>query len=149
MLKNVLNLTFFRDSFGFSSLILLFACSSAWSVRAETVVEDDYVYIGVEAEDFISKDDRWVLTDASTGEQEDDPDGNHSDGASGGVYFELLPDIRVTHDDVFGPPTAYWGQAGHRTGDGMGYQYSGTRALPRAHPSLLNRNRGQRHTRRY
>ncbi|MGI9295940.1 MAG: hypothetical protein ACR2PS_18305, partial [Pseudomonadales bacterium] len=88
------------------------AIAATPSIRAETIFDDDYVYIGVEAEEFTSKDDRWVLTDSTTGEQPDDPDGNHSDGSSGGVYFELLPDIRVTHDDEFGPPTAYWGAPG-------------------------------------
>ncbi|MBX2837090.1 MAG: hypothetical protein KTR35_09570 [Gammaproteobacteria bacterium] len=84
----------------------------AGPAAGETVITDDYVYIGVEAEDYTVKDDRWVYTDSSTGENPDDPDGNHSDGASGGVYFELLPDIRVTHSDPMGPPTAYWGAPG-------------------------------------
>jgi hypothetical protein len=80
--------------------------------HAQTVIESDYIYIGVEAEDAEYKNERWVLTEPGTPTLENDPDGNHSDQASGSKYLELLPDIRVTHDDPMGPPTAYWGQAG-------------------------------------
>jgi len=80
--------------------------------QAQTLQTSDYIYIGIEAEDHIGKDDRWVLTDPTTPATEPDPDGNHSDGASGSQYLELLPDIRVTHDDPMSPPTAYWGQGG-------------------------------------
>jgi len=80
--------------------------------HAQTVIESEYIYIGVEAEDAEYKNERWVLTEPGTPTLENDPDGNHSDQASGSQYLELLPDIRVTHDDPMGPPTAYWGQAG-------------------------------------
>lgn len=91
---------------------LALACSSAIAVDYNTTA--DYLSISIEAEEYISKDDRWVMTDASTSQLpiEEDPDGNHSASASGGVYFELLPDVRVTHADPMGPPAAYWGQAG-------------------------------------
>ncbi len=91
---------------------LALACSSALAVDYNTTA--DYLSISIEAEEYISKDDRWVMTDASTPQlpAAEDPDGNHSASASGGVYFELLPDVRVTHADPMGPPTAYWGQAG-------------------------------------
>ncbi len=94
----------------------LLACSALLllplSVEAELIQTDDYIYIGIEAEDHDAKDDRWVLTEPGTATQADDPDGNHSDQASGQQYLELLPDVRVTHADTFGPPTAYWGQPG-------------------------------------
>lgn len=88
------------------------ACSPAYAVDYNTTA--DYISISFEAEEYISKDDRWVMTDASTGQlpEDEDPDPNHSDTASGGVYFEVLPDVRVTHADTFGPPTPYWGAAG-------------------------------------
>lgn len=98
--------------FGASLALTGWALCSANLAVAQTVTTSDYIYIGIEAEDYTSKDERWVRTDSNTGANADDPDGNHSDGASGGVYFEVLPDVRVTHDDPMGPPTAYWGAAG-------------------------------------
>jgi len=91
---------------------LALAGTSAYAVDYNTTA--DYVSISFEAEEYVTKDERWVLTDASTGQLpiEEDPDGNHSDTASGGVYFEILPDIRVTHEDPMSPPVAYWGQSG-------------------------------------
>lgn len=74
----------------------------------DTRTDTDYIAIVVEAEDHVSKDDRWVLTEPDTPAQEDDPDPNHSDLAVGQAYLELLPDVRVTHEDSFGPPTAAW-----------------------------------------
>lgn len=85
-------------------------CSSAFAVEYETTA--DYIAISFEAEEFTSKDERWVLTNAGTNQlsADEDPDPNHSDTASGGVYFELLPDIRVTHEDpIIG---AFWGPPG-------------------------------------
>lgn len=84
----------------------------AQATHAQTVIEPEYIYIGVEAEDALYKNERWVLTEPGTPTLENDPDGNHSDQASGSQYLELLPDIRVTHEDPMSPPTAYWGQAG-------------------------------------
>jgi len=81
-------------------------------VAAQTEITSDYIYIGFEAEDHLNKNERWVTTTPSTPTEENDPDGNHSDGAGGSTYLELLPDIRVTHDDPFGPPLGYWGQGG-------------------------------------
>jgi len=82
------------------------------AVAAETRTTDDYIAITVEAEDHSSVDDRWILTEPSTPAQDNDPDPNHSDGAVGNAYLELLPDMRVTHEDTFGPPTAIWNQRG-------------------------------------
>jgi len=79
---------------------------------AQTMQTSEYIYIGVEAEDHTQKDERWVTTTPTTPTEENDPDGNHSDQASGSTYLELLPDMRVTHEDTFGPPAAYWGQGG-------------------------------------
>jgi hypothetical protein len=79
---------------------------------AEPRVTDDYIALVFEAEDDNSRAERWVLMNSSTPEQENDPDANHSDGASGGAYIEMLPDMRVTHDDEFGPPTAIWHEPG-------------------------------------
>lgn len=81
-------------------------------VAFDTRTDNDYIALVVEAENNSNKDERWVLTEPDTPEQEDDPDSNHSDQAVGQAYLELLPDIRVTHEDPFGPPTAAWFQAG-------------------------------------
>lgn len=97
---------------------LLFAAG----VGAQTVQTDDYLYISVEAEDYLQgKDERWVLTDPTTPmlDVSEDPDANHSDQAAGSTYLELLPDIRVTHEDPMSPPTAYWGAPG--TGPQVSY----------------------------
>ena len=96
-----------------SAAILLGSCGlMTQSAHAETIETDEYIYIGVEAEAFDTGEERWVVTDSATPAIAEDPDGNHSDTSSGGVYLELLPDIRVTHEDAFSPPTAFWGQAG-------------------------------------
>lgn len=102
----------------FAAVLLL--CAATVVEAAEVRRTDDYVAVVIEAESFDSKDDRWVETDATTPQIEDDPDGNHSDGAVGGRYLELLPDVRVTHQDPFGPPQGYW----PRAGDGPTAHYS-------------------------
>ena len=89
------------------------------SAHADIRTHADYIAIDVEGEENISKDDRWILTEPTTPSQAQDPDGNHSDTAVGNAYLELLPDIRVTHNDPFGPPTAIWGAAG--TGPEMNF----------------------------
>jgi hypothetical protein len=81
-------------------------------LHADTRTSSDYIAIVVEAEDYSTREERWVLTDLSTPAQENDPDPNHSDQAVGQAYLELLPDMRVTHADEFGPPTAIWNQPG-------------------------------------
>ena len=78
-------------------------------------VDGEYLAIVVEAEDNDAADERWVLTEPDTAPTEEttpDPDGNHSDQAVGQAYLELLPDHRVTHDDVDfpdGTPPYLWG----------------------------------------
>lgn len=79
---------------------------------ADERITDDYIALVFEAEDDDTRGERWILMNASTPEQENDPDANHSDGAGGGAYIELLPDMRVTHEDEFGPPTAIWNVTG-------------------------------------
>ncbi len=75
---------------------------------ANTVQTNDYIAVWFEAEEYDSKGLRWVLTDANTGQTDDDPDGNHSSSASGGKYLEVLPDYRVTHEDEFHPDGSLW-----------------------------------------
>lgn len=82
------------------------------TASADERITDDYIALVFEAEDDDTRGERWVLMNSSTPEQENDPDGNHSDGAAGGAYIELLPDMRVTHEDTFGPPTAIWNERG-------------------------------------
>ena len=88
------------------------ALPSTAAVAGEIRRGADYVAVVFEAEDHLSRDERWVLTGPGTPAQENDPDHNHSDGASGGEYLELLPDIRVKHGDPFGPPQGFWPQPG-------------------------------------
>ncbi len=101
-----------------SRLLGLIACSALVQIAltsnasADERITDDYIALVFEAEDNDRHDERWVLTNSGTAEQENDPDGNHSDGAAGGAYIELLPDMRVTHEDEFGPPTAFWNVPG-------------------------------------
>jgi len=102
-----------RDRWARSIILLLMGqCMLVSAVVAETRTTDDYIAITVEAEDHSSVDDRWILTEPSTPAQDNDPDPNHSDGAVGNAYLELLPDMRVTHEDTFGPPTAIWNERG-------------------------------------
>ncbi len=102
-----------RDKWARSALLLTMSqLMLVTTAVAETRTTDDYIAITVEAEDHSSVDDRWILTEPNTPAQDNDPDPNHSDGAIGNAYLELLPDIRVTHDDPFGPPTAIWNQRG-------------------------------------
>ena len=82
---------------------------SALAIERSTA---DYIALVFEAEDDDSRGERWILMNSATPEQENDPDGNHSDGAVGGAYIELLPDLRVTHADPFGVPISYWGEPG-------------------------------------
>lgn len=93
---------------GVGLLVPVAQAADPYEIRTDT----DYIAIVFEAEDHTSKDDRWVLTEPSTPAQEIDPDPNHSDQAVGQAYLELLPDVRVTHADEFGPPTAVWFQPG-------------------------------------
>lgn len=88
-------------------------------LAAEVVETDDYVAVIIEAEDFVTIDERWVPTDATTAptpETDPDPDGNHSDGASGGAYLEVLPDYRQKHELTVpeGTPLSesLWGKPG-------------------------------------
>ena len=89
------------------------------ALAAETRVTDDYAAVIIEGEDYVTLDERWIPTDASTAptpETEPDPDGNHSDGASGGAYLELLPDYRQSHTVTVpeGTPLSrsLWGKPG-------------------------------------
>lgn len=97
----------------FSSLLFVLCHIEALAAtEVEVRTTDDYIVLAFEAEDYSELDDRWVVTDPTTPTQENDPDPNHSDGAVGNTYLELLPDIRVKHGDSFGPPTAYWDKPG-------------------------------------
>lgn len=108
----------FDHTTGCSRITSLAACvclcmAALPAQSAEVRQDDDYIAIVIEAEDFDDKDDRWVLTQPDTPTQSDDPDPNHSASAVGQSYLELLPDLRVTHDDVFPQapdPLAFWGE---------------------------------------
>ena len=96
--------------------------AGAVEVRERT----DYVAVIVEAEEYATLGDRWIPTDSSTAptpETTPDPDGNHSAGASGGVYLEVLPDHRQKHELTVpeGTPLSmsFWGP-----GDGPTLTYA-------------------------
>jgi len=78
-------------------------------------VTENFVAVRIEAEDFTSKNERWVLTSpGNTPNFLDDPDGPHNASASGNANLELLPDTRVTHADPTsgGPDGSLWGNPG-------------------------------------
>ncbi len=78
-------------------------------VVAETTTQtSDYIAVAFEAEEYDDKGLRWVHTETGTPQQEEDPDGNHSNSASGTEYLEVLPDYRVTHEDEFHPSGSLW-----------------------------------------
>ena len=91
----------------------LAALSLYWSGAA---IGADFVAVRIEAENFSSKSDRWVLTSpTSVPDTQPDPDPPHNSSASGGANLELLPDSRVTHEDeVFngGYDGNFWGGPG-------------------------------------
>jgi len=75
----------------------------------------NFTAIRIEAEDFTTKNERWVLTSpGNTPNFQDDPDPPHNGSASGKANLELLPDTRVTHDDPVsgGPDGSLWGAPG-------------------------------------
>lgn len=96
----------------FSACLLASALLLPAPAQADIRTTADYIALVFEAEDHSTRHERWVLTEPSTPAQDNDPDPNHSDGAVGQSYLELLPDMRVTHADTFGPPTAIWNQPG-------------------------------------
>lgn len=74
------------------------------SANIRNYVEEDGM-VAVEAEHFVAQSNdkirRWYITDADTLPiDEADFDGNHSSGASGGTYIEILPDTRTNHDEA-------------------------------------------------
>ncbi len=82
----------------------------------------DFVAVRVEAENYTSKNDAWMIT--SPGDIPDitpDPDGPHNESASGDANVELLPDTRVTHEDPILQGQNYWNQPG--TGPRLDYTF--------------------------
>lgn len=74
----------------------------------------DYIAIRVEAENYSNLTGGWTLTNESNIPTiTPDPDPPHFSTASGSTYVELLPDTRVTHDDVFLPGENFWGGPGN------------------------------------
>ena len=80
------------------------------------VFSADFLAIRVEAENFSSKSDQWVLTSPDNiPDIQPDPDPAHNATASGNANLELLPDTRATHDDEIissGPGVNFWGEPG-------------------------------------
>ncbi|WP_246109387.1 hypothetical protein [Roseimaritima multifibrata] len=71
----------------------------------------------VEAEDFSDADRqehrKWYLTTTDiTPDVQPDPDENHSKGAGGNAYLEILPDTRVTHADPLVKGVSFSNQGG-------------------------------------
>lgn len=84
-----------------------------WSGAA---LSADFIAVRIEAENYTSKSDRWVLTSPDyTPTLQPDPDPPHNSSASGNANLELLPDTRVTHDDTVvngGMDGNFWGGPG-------------------------------------
>lgn len=90
-----------------SATFLSFSCEGQLASPEKDKLNEDKkeAYIKVEAEGFLkqSKSDvrKWYKTSKnespSVGRDEDE---NHSATASNGAYLEILPDTRVTHDDL-------------------------------------------------
>ena len=93
-----------------SLLILSFNCPGI-------ATSADFVTVRIEAENFTTKSDRWILTTPDfSPDLGPDPDPPHYASASGNANLELLPDTRVTHEDVFvsgGPDGNFWGGPGN------------------------------------
>lgn len=89
--------------------------ATAVNDATSATITPNFVAIRIEAEDFTSKNDRWVLTSpGNIPNFQDDPDGPHNNTASGKANLELLPDTRVTHSDPVsgGPDGSLWGNPG-------------------------------------
>ncbi len=74
------------------------------AAEAKKIHKQTNEIVVVEAEDYdaVDRQDhrKWHLTTADvTPDVKPDPDPNHSEGAGGGAYLEILPDTRVTHGD--------------------------------------------------
>ena len=79
---------------------------------ADVRLTPDYGAVVIEAEAHRRGHERWVPTDPLTAQRGGDPDGNHSDGASGQAYLELLPDTYVREGDRLDPSSAAWHEPG-------------------------------------
>ncbi|MGD1889906.1 MAG: hypothetical protein ACFB15_04805 [Cyclobacteriaceae bacterium] len=101
---------------GLVALFLLTHCQSPNSSVSEEekpeeptastrVFEEVDGIVVVEAEHFTHQTDtlvrKWyVINETTSSLPTPDPDENHAATASGGVYLEVLPDTRTTHDDI-------------------------------------------------
>lgn len=92
---------------------------------SENTYQDVDGIVAVEAEHFNSYDQKgaprdytYTSVDFTSGIMPD-PDENHAEGASGGVYLETLPDTRVTHDDPIKEGESIFNKAG--TGPTLSY----------------------------
>ena len=76
-------------------------------------VSADFIALRVEAENFSASSGGWTLTDhQNIPNILPDPDPPHHTSASGFANMELLPDIRVTHDDDNIGGVTFWGNSG-------------------------------------
>ena len=85
--------------------------------KAKKVHQQTDGVLVVEAEDFdaVDREDhrKWYVTTADKDSGiKPDPDPNHSEGASGGAYLEILPDTRRTHGDPLVNGVSFSNKAG-------------------------------------
>ena len=76
---------------------------------------DGVLVVEAEAFDAVDREDhrKWYLTTADKEPGiKPDPDPNHSEGASGGAYLEILPDTRRTHGDPLVNGVSFSNKAG-------------------------------------
>ncbi len=73
----------------------------------------DFIALRVEAENFTSLTGGWTLTNHNNIPKiSPDPDPPHHQSASGSANMELLPDTRVTHNDVITGGINFWSNPG-------------------------------------
>ncbi|TWU15418.1 Kelch repeat-containing protein [Allorhodopirellula heiligendammensis] len=93
----------------FPTVLLLAACCQLAGAQ-QPIVDDSLVFgevdglVAVEAEHFFRQTETdarafYLTHEGATPDVQPDGDPNHSAGASGGAYLEILPDTRRTHAD--------------------------------------------------
>ncbi len=117
--------------FTVAALIALNGCTSddATPDSSEPLLEigaatsTDFVAVRVEAENYTDLTGGWTLTSQDNIPTiTPDPDPPHFSTAGSGAYVELLPDTRVTHEDLLRNGTNFW----NSPGDGPRLEYNVT-----------------------
>jgi hypothetical protein len=106
-----------------TSLTLMILAATTALLHAQPPINKDVVFetndglLAIEAEHYFkqTKDETraWHLTTVDhTPDVTPDGDGNHAEGASGGIYLEILPDTRRNHGDTLTPGVNFSNEPG-------------------------------------